>query len=104
MAYTFEELKKKNISDLREIAKAEGVTGYTQMNKEHLLEKVCGHLNIDMYVHHKVVGVDKKSIKAEIKKLKIQRDKNIADKKTDDLRKTRSEIKKLKKTLRSATI
>ena len=40
MAYPFEELKHKTVGELRDIAKGiegEGVQGYTQMNKEHLL-------------------------------------------------------------------
>ena len=40
MAFTYHELKEKNVADLREIAKGiehEAVQGYTQLNKEHLL-------------------------------------------------------------------
>jgi hypothetical protein len=38
MAPTYEELKKKTVAELREIAKGlhdDAVQGYTQMNKEH---------------------------------------------------------------------
>ena len=69
MEHTFEELKSKNVAELREIAKGiedEAVKGYTQLNKEHLLEAICKALKIDMHVHHEVVGVDKKSIKKKI--------------------------------------
>src|SRR5438477_12451228 len=55
MAQTYEELKKKTIDELREIAKGidnEAVKGYTQMNKEHLLPAVCKALGIDTHVHH----------------------------------------------------
>jgi hypothetical protein len=75
--HTFHDLKKKNVKDLREIAKGiehEAVQGYTQLNKEHLLEAICKALSIDMFEHHKAVGVDKTKIKNEIKKLKQKRD------------------------------
>ena len=51
MAHTYEELKKKTIEDLREIAKGlehDAVKGYTQMNKEHLLPAICKALGIDV--------------------------------------------------------
>jgi hypothetical protein len=44
MAMTYEELHKKTVAELRDIAKSldhEAVQGYTQMNKDHLLPAVC---------------------------------------------------------------
>jgi len=76
MDYTFDDLKHKKVAELREIAKEmdhEEVQGYTQLNKEHLLEAICKALNIDMHVHHEVVGVDKSVIKSQIKGLKKER-------------------------------
>ena len=107
MSYTFEELKTKNVDDLRKIAadmEHEAVQGYTQMNKEHLLEAVCKALNIDMYVHHEVVGIDKSLIKSEIKELKKKRDEAITAKKRQELKNIRRQIKKLKNKLRKATV
>ena len=107
MAHTFGELKKKNVSELREIAKDiehEAVQGYTQLNKDHLLEAICKALNIDMHVHHEVVGVDKTKIKVEIKLAKKTRDEAIAAKKPDDIIKARRKIRFLKKQLHKATI
>jgi len=107
MEYTFEELKKKTVAELREIAKGiehEAVQGYTQLNKEHLLEAVCKALNIDMHVHHEVVGIDKSAIKARIKVLKKERDEAISGKDKELLRKTRRKIRNLKKTLRRSTV
>ena len=54
MAHTYEELKKKTVEDLREMAKGidhEAVKGFTQMNKEHLLPAVCKALGIDTHKH-----------------------------------------------------
>ena len=107
MAHTFDELKHMKVNELREIAKGmdqEEVQGYTQMNKEHLLEAICHALNIEMHVHHEVVGVDKASIKSQIKELKKQRDEAISEKKPDDLKRIRRKIRNLKKTLRRATV
>jgi hypothetical protein len=107
MAYTFEELKHKKVNELRDIAKEmeqEEVQGYTQMNKEHLLEAICHALQIDMYVHHKVVGIDKSTLKSQIKELKKQRDEAISSKKPDELKHIRRKIRNLKKTLRKYTI
>ncbi len=77
MAYTFHELKEKNIGALREIARDiqhEAVQGYTQLNKEHLLVAVCKALNITTHEHHDVVGIDKAALKTKIRALKTERD------------------------------
>jgi hypothetical protein len=57
-----------------------------------------------MHVHHEVVGVDKSTIKSQIKGLKKQRDEAILSKKPDDLKRIRRKIRTLKKILRKATI
>lgn len=107
MAYTFEELKKKNVSELREVAKGiehEAVQGYTQLNKEHLLKAICTALNIDMHVHHEIKGVDKAKIKKEIREAKKKRDEAIAAKDDEAQKKARGRIRHLKKVLRRATV
>jgi hypothetical protein len=82
----------------------EEVQGYTQMNKEHLLEAICHALHIDMHVHHEVIGIDKSGIKSQIKRLKKQRDEAISLKKRDELKQIRKKIRNLKKTLRKSAI
>ena len=107
MAYTFEDLKHKKVAELRDVAAELGedvIQGALQMNKEHLLEAICKALNIDMHVHHEVIGIDKAAIKAQIKDLKKKRDEAIAAKKKDALIKARKKIRRLKKTLRKAAI
>ena len=107
MAHTFSELKKKNVAELRQIASEiehDAVKGYTQLNKEHLLEAICKALDIDMHVHHEVVGINKGNIKAEIRQLKKERDAAIKDKKKEDLQRIRRKIHRLKKTLRKAAV
>lgn len=76
MAMTFDELKGKNLVDLRELAKGidhEAVKGYSQMNKEHLIPALCKALGIDTHVHHHVVGIDKASLKVKLRQLKADR-------------------------------
>jgi hypothetical protein len=77
MAYTYHELKGKTVADLREIAKGiehEAVKGYTQLNKDHLLEALCQALHIPTHEHHAVGGFDKGVHKAKLRELKKKRD------------------------------
>jgi len=107
MTYTFKELKKKTAAELKEIAAGiehEAVQGYTQLNKEHLIEAICKALNIDMYEHHHAVGVDKTGIKTRIKELKNERDKALKAHDSRKLKEVRKEIKKLKNKLRRAMV
>jgi hypothetical protein len=107
MAYTYSELKSKTVAELREIAKGlktEAVKGYTQMNKEHLLAAICEALNLDMHVHHKVVGVNKRKIKTRIKELKKIRAEALAAHDHAKLIHIRGQIKSQKQKLRRATV
>ena len=106
MEYTFSQLKSMKLSELKEVAAGieEEVKGYTQMNKEHLLQAICQTLHIEMHEHHEVVGVDKASIKSKIRELKKDRDKALEKKDKKKLVKIRREIKTLKNSLRHATV
>ncbi len=105
--YTFKELKKMTVAKLRDVAKDiehEAVQGYTQLNKEHLIEAICKALNIDMFEHHVAKGLNKKEIKTKIKDLKQKRDEAIAGKDYKQLKTIRREIKTLKNQLRRAAV
>ncbi len=107
MEYTYKDLKHKTVAELREIAAGldhEAVQGYTQLNKEHLIDALCKALCIDKYEHHRAVGIDKTKIKSQIKELKRQRDEAIKAKNYDELKKVRLQIKKLKNKLRQAMV
>ena len=107
MAYTYKELKHKKVSELRDIAAGiqhEAVQGYTQLNKDHLLEAICTALNIDLHEHHEVVGVNKSKIKTQIKDLKKERDVALEAHDHKKLKEVRQQIKKLKKKLRNAMV
>lgn len=72
MDYTYDDLKNMTVVELREVAKDE-VQGHSQMNKETLIKALCEHLKIEMHHIKHVVGLDKKSVKAELKNLKKER-------------------------------
>lgn len=107
MSHSFEELKKKTVAQLREIAaeiEHEAVKGYTQLNKEHLLKAICTALHIDMHQHHHVEGIDKRTIKEKIKALKQNRDQYVEAHDHKQLRIVRSKIHRLKRKLHKATV
>jgi hypothetical protein len=110
MAHTYDELKKKTIDELREIAKGiehEAVQGYTQMNKEHLLPAICKALGIDTHAHHHVeggfAGVDKASFKAKLRQLKVDRDKALEAHDRAQLKAVRRQMHRMRRKLRAAT-
>jgi hypothetical protein len=93
------------IEQLREVAEGvEGLTGFTQMRKQQLLEQVCQHLKIPMHEHHQVVGIDKGAIKRQIRELKHQRDAALEAHDHDELRRVRRHIHRLKRRIRRATV
>ena len=105
--YDYNELKHTTVAELREIAKEiddEAVQGYTQMNKQTLIEAICKALNIDMHVHHDVVGIDKAAIKKRIRELKVKRDAALQAKDSKKLKELRRRIRRHKRTIRKATV
>lgn len=75
MAHTYEELKKKTVAELREMAAGlnhEAVQGYTQLNKDHLLPALCKALGIDAHEHHAAALAEKQKIKAKMRDLKAE--------------------------------
>ena len=107
MEYTYKELTEKTAAELKEIASKiehEAVRGYTQLNKPKLIQAICTALGIDMHEHHRAVGIDKTKIKSRIRELKVERQAALEAKDYAKLKAVRTEIKKLKKTLRKAMV
>lgn len=107
MAHTYEELRTKNVVQLREIAAGidhEAVKGYTQLNKDHLLAAICTALGIDMHQHHEVKGINKTDIKVKIKELKKKRDEAISAHDHAQLKQVRRHIHHLKRQIHKATV
>ena len=105
MAHSYEELKKKTIAELREIAKGvenqDAVQGFSQMNKEHLLPALCKALGIDTHGHHHVEGIDKPAIKAKMRELRKQRDAALEQHDHDTLKSVRRQIHRLNRQIRA---
>jgi len=107
MTHTYEELRKKTVAQLREIAAGmdhESLRGYTQIHKAELLSRLFAALGIETHEHHDVTGVDKASIKARIRKLKGQREAILASKDKKRLKDLRRGIHSLKRALRRFTV
>ena len=105
--YTYDELRHTSVARLREIAaelEHEAVQGYTQMNKEHLLQALCTALEIEMHAHHEVVGLNKAGVKAKIRSLKESRDAAMAAGNHAELKKVRRRIHHLKRQIHKATV
>jgi DNA polymerase/3'-5' exonuclease PolX len=108
MAYTYEELKKKTIEDLREIARgieSEATKGYTQMNKEHLLPAICHALGIDVHrhPHHDAKGIKKEALKARMHVLRSEKAKAVEAGDHARLKALRREYHHLNRRIRAAT-
>ncbi len=106
MAYTFPELKHKTLAELKEIAAGvePAVQGYTQMNKDHLLEAICKALNIDMHAHREVKGIDKGAVKAKIREWQKKRDEAKAAGNRANLKVALDHIHHFKHQLRKSTV
>src|ERR1044071_3617194 len=106
MELTYEQLRHKNLAELRDMAKGiehEAVQGYTQMNKDHLVIAISKALGIQ-HEHHAVVGIDKSGIKARIRELKTQRAAAIEAHDRAQLKVVRRTIHRLKRRIHKATV
>jgi hypothetical protein len=107
MTHTYEELHKKTVDELRDIAKGlehDAVKGYTQMNKEHLLPALCKALGIEAHAHHEVKGLDKAGVKAQLRALKAKRGDALSTHDHDLLKQIRRQRHRLNRKIRSATV
>jgi len=109
MEYTYDQLKGMTVAEMQEVASGiehEAVEGYTQLNKEHLLEAICKALQIDTHTRHKskVKGEDKAQIKEQMKALKVKRDEALEAHDHAELKKVRRELHGLRRKLRKAAV
>ena len=106
MAYTYDELHKMTVAQLRSIADGienEDLKGHTIMHKEQLLPVLCKALAIEI-PHHHVVGVNKSEMKTKIRSLKTEREAAIQKKDYKKLDAVRQEIHQLKRKLRKSMV
>lgn len=107
MAYTYEQLSNMNVAQLREIAQGvqhDAVQGFSTMHKEKLLPALCLAFGIEAHAHHTAVGINKSALKAEIRKLKVQREAALQSKDHLKLKDVRHQIRLLKRKLRKAIV
>src|SRR3954468_2135275 len=104
MSHTYEELKAKTVTELREIAKDvsdEAVQGFSQMNKDHLLPALCRALGIDTHEHHQVHGIDKTTVKSQIRALRSERDRALDSHDHEKLKSVRRQMHHLNHKIRA---
>ncbi len=107
MAYTFEQLHKMTITDLRKIADGienELLKGHMVMHKDQLVSALCKVMGIESHAHHHVVGIDKSALKVQIRKLKVDRASATEKKDYAQLKAIRRQIHDLKRKIRKATV
>lgn len=106
--YTFHDLKAKNVHELREIAKGlephPAVQGYTQLNKDHLLQVLAKALNLTTHEHHAATGFDKGHIKAQMRTLRQKRDAAVAAGNSEQLHSIRRQLHRLNHEVRRHTV
>ena len=105
MTHTYEELKKKTVAELRDLAKDlhhDAVQGYTQMNKDHLLPALCKALGIEAHEHHAAVAAEKTAMKVRMRAIKLECDKATAEGDHNRLQQLRREYHHLNHSLRSS--
>ena len=107
MSHTYRDLHAMTVAQLREVAadiEHDAAHGYTTMHKEDLLKALCTALGIETHVHHDVVGIDKSTIKARIRELKVDRDKALDSGDGKELKRIRRQIHRLKRKIHKATV
>ena len=107
MAHTYDELHRKTVAQLRQIAKEmdhDALHGYTTMHKQDLVLALCTAVGIESHDHHDVLGIDKAKIKAQIKALKLKRDTALEAHDSAQLKGIRHRIKRLKRKIHKATV
>ena len=69
-----------------------------------LLNALCTALGIEAHVHHEVVGIDKTTVKSQIRALKGERDALLENHDHKQLKDVRRKIRRLKRQIREATV
>lgn len=105
MTHTYEELKKKTVAELREMAAGidhEAVRGYTQLNKDHLLPALCKALGIEAHEHHAAIDAQKDIIKQQMREIKAAAEKAGGEHDHETLHRLRRQYHALNHALRTS--
>jgi hypothetical protein len=100
----YHELEKTTVSRLREMAKEKDpeLKGTGGMKKQELVDLLAGMLGLSA-PHRVVSGVDKATLKAEIRRCKGMRDAAIQAGDRIKLKESRRQLHRLRRSLRRAT-
>jgi len=98
----FHELQKTRVADLRKMMKEHlpQVQGVIALKKEELVDQLADVLGIEKPHKHVAAGLGKRSIKAEIRELKVKREAALAAHDHAELKKYRRQIHRRKRRLR----
>ena len=105
MAHTYEELKKKTVAELRQLASEldqEAVQGYTQLNKDHLLPVLCKALGIEAHEHHAALDAQKNILKQQMREIKTAAEKARESRDHETLHRLRRQYHSLNHALRTS--
>jgi hypothetical protein len=104
--YSYHQLKHTKVAELRDIASklSPPVEGYSQLNKEQLVERICRQLHVDMHARHEVKGLDKTPIKQQLRELRKSREAALAAHDHKALKDLRRQVHALKRTIRKARV
>jgi protein-arginine kinase activator protein McsA len=106
MAITYDELSKKTVAEMREMAKGvenEALKGYSTMHKEQLLPILCKVLEVELHAHH-IAGHKKLELKAQIRQLRAQRIEALKAHDGKRLAAVRGKIHNLKREVRKLAV
>jgi arginine utilization protein RocB len=107
MAYTYEQLSKMTVVELRKIADGiqhDATKGHSTMHKEKLLPALCVALGIEAHVHHEVKGINKAAMKTEIKQTQRKRDEALKNGNREEFKVALHRIHDLKRAMRRAMV
>ncbi|MCF6290554.1 MAG: hypothetical protein L3J03_06130 [Desulfobacterales bacterium] len=100
MEVTYGELRKKTVAELREMAKGiehDAIRGYTQLNKEKLLQALCTALGIEAHKKKVARGGKSGTLRARIRAVKVERDAALAERDSSRLKQVRKQLRRLKR-------
>jgi len=98
----YHQLEKTTVPQLREMAKEyDDLQGVTGMSKEKLVNTLADKMGIEK-PHKVVVGVDKATIKAQIRELKKERQQALDAKDKAKINDTRKQLHRLRHKLHKA--
>ena len=101
----YHELEKTTVSRLRELLKEQDpdITGVSGLKKQELVVLLAAKLGVAA-PQKVVVGVDKATLKKQIRACKAQRDAAILERDKARIKDTRRQLHQLRRSLRKATV